>query len=148
MNAAASPSPPRVGCVRPWYCWMPITTAHTLGVAPGAAVLNGDGRGAAGRATAWPVPPPPPPPPPPPEAARAPPPPPLGRGRSTGVGSAGPTSLVVATAGVSGALSGAAAASVVTGPPRVNSRPSSLWADEQAAKPRLTRRAQATATAR
>src|SRR5438270_2396712 len=113
MNAAASPSPPSVGCVRPWYCWMPITTAHTLGVAPGAAVLNGDGRGAAGRATAWPVPPPPPPPPP--EAARAPPPPPLGRGRSTGVGSAGPTSLVVATGGVSGALSGAAVASVVDG---------------------------------
>src|SRR5436309_14031892 len=107
MNAPASPSPPAVAWVRPWYCWMPITTAHTLGVAPGAAVLNGDGRGAEGRATAWPVPPPPPPPP---EATRAPPPPPLGRGRSTGVGSAGPTSLVVATGGVSGALSGAASA--------------------------------------
>src|SRR5213080_2661010 len=136
MNAAASPSPPRVGCVRPWYCWMPITTAHTLGVAPGAAVLNGDGRGAAGRATAWPVPPPPPPPPPP-EAARAPPPPPLGRGRSTGVGSAGPTSLVVGGPGVSiAAPSGAGASVVGTGWARVSSRASWLFAFEQAARPR------------
>src|SRR5438270_794400 len=54
MKALASPSPPRVGCVRPWYCWMPITTAHTFGVAPAAAVLNGEGRGAAARATALP----------------------------------------------------------------------------------------------
>src|SRR5947208_8250768 len=119
---------------------MPITTAHTLGVAPGAAVLNGDGRGAEGRATAWPVPPPPPPPP---EATCAPPPPPLGRGRSTGVGSAGPASFVVGTSGVSGTLSGAAVASVVDGELRVSSRAFSLCADEQAAKPRPARRAQA-----
>src|SRR5436309_15286627 len=100
MNAPASPSPPAVAWVRPWYCWMPITTAHTLGVAPGAAVLNGDGRGAAGRATVWPVAPPPPPPD---EACPPPPPPPplLARGRRTGVGSAGPTSLVVGGVGVS-----------------------------------------------
>src|SRR3954452_13531233 len=132
MNAAASPSPPSVGCVRPWYCWMPITTAHTLGVAPGAAVLNGDGRGADGRATARPVPPPQPPPV---DAARRPPPPPplLGLGRRAGVWSAGPTSLVVGVADVSAAASSGAGTSVVgTGSARV-SLASSLWAFEQAA---------------
>src|SRR5437763_3578067 len=99
MNAPASPSPPAVAWVRPWYCWMPITTAHTLGAAPGAAVLKGDGRGAAGRATVWPVPPPPPPPPPLLTAEWSP--PPVARGRRTGVGSAGPMSFVVGGAGVS-----------------------------------------------
>src|SRR5205085_7241958 len=86
-------------------------------------------------------------PPPPPDA---PPPPLLDRGLSTGVGSAGPTSLVVATAGVSGAASGAGATSVVvTGASRVSSRPlPSLCAELQAASPRPMRRAQTVETAR
>src|SRR3954471_19666052 len=107
MNAPPSPSPPAVARARRWYCWMPITTAHTLGVAPGAAVLNGDGRGDAGRATGCPVPPPPPPPPPDEEWLE----PRVAWGRNTGVGSAGPMSLVVGGAGVSVAASGGAGAS-------------------------------------